>query len=84
MVFFSKLQNYFIGLQQDLNFIVFPFFAIALFSWHCYSLYLVNSTSTKNNYGKTSKNNNAFLLPNYIIACKTGVFFCCCCFRVLN
>ena len=43
MFFFSKMQNYFIGLQQDLNFIVFSFFAIALFSWHCYSLWdLVN------------------------------------------
>ena len=41
--FFSKMQNYFIGLQQDLNFIVFSFFAIALFPWHCYSLWdLVN------------------------------------------
>ena len=26
MFFFSKMQNYFIGLQQDLNFIVFSFF----------------------------------------------------------
>ena len=43
ILFFSKMQNYFIGLQQDLNFIVFSFFAIALFSWHCYSLWdLVN------------------------------------------
>ena len=26
MVFFSKLQNYFMGLQQNLDFIVFSFF----------------------------------------------------------
>ena len=88
--FFSKLRNYFIGLQQDLNFIVFSLFflAIALFSWHCYSLYLVNSLSTKKIIVKIVKIiaplSGVRIRPNYIIACRTGVFCCCCCFRVLN
>ena len=79
--FFSKLRNYFIGLQQDLNFIVFSLFflAIALFSWHCYSLYLVNSLSTKKIIVKLVKIiaplSGVRIRPNYIIACRTGVFF---------
>ena len=61
--FFSKLRNYFIGLQQDLNFIVFSLF----FFGYCFvfmallQFILSQFTFYKKNYSKNSKNNSASL-----------------------